>query len=254
MSSTAASTTYPKPSSILCFGDSWTYGNAPALRAHLKKNNHNVPLYEGGHWGTTARQYAKHPEELTRLVTRNNSTHVLLSLGGNDLKNFYFREGKYTSLPSTATALIKKDLNIILDHLYEEHPDVKVVMYGYDFLGNAEKFIINDAAPRSSLYKTLYRWIGVPITNIVCGSLDKTLTSLEKEYRSKDLHFTYVPLWGTLQHVLEEKEDRDRKRGYSYWKHSAEEYMNDPIHANAKGFGVLMGELYKQYFAKELST
>ncbi|PRP77977.1 hypothetical protein PROFUN_14097 [Planoprotostelium fungivorum] len=245
----------PKPNPIiLCFGDSWTYGNYQGLQQHLQKKQLKVPIHRGGQYGTTARQYANHQEELPRWVSQTRATHVLLSLGGNDLKNFYFREGRYTSLPSTATTLIKKDLNTILDALYLQHPNVKVVMYGYDFLGSAEEFIINDKAPRSGLYRTLYRWIGIPITNMVASSLSKTLSSLEKEYTQKGHHFTYVPLWGTLQHVIEEEEEDDKKRGYSYWKHSATEYMQDPIHANSKGFSVLMGKLYKEYFVRELET
>jgi lysophospholipase L1-like esterase len=238
-------------SSILCFGDSWAYGNYHGLKHCVRKNNHDdVQVKLVNRFGSTAKQFAEQPELLPNAVAQSNAEYVLLSLGGNDLKNFYFR-GNFL-MPWTATNRIEGSLTSILDELYRQHPSTKVVMYGYDFLGRADDYIFT---PETSNFKRkLYRWVAIPLSNYVCSYLSNTLHSLEAKYRKQGFSFTYVPLWGTLQQVLNDEAAADRGKGYSYWKHSASEYMHDPIHANELGYRVLMGRLYNEYFAKELGS
>lgn len=237
--------------SILCFGDSWAYGNYHGLKHNLRKNSHtDVRVTLVNRFGSTAKQYAEQPELLPKAVAQANADFVLLSLGGNDLKNFYFR-GNFL-MPWTATKRIEASLSTVLDELYLHHPSTKVVMYGYDFLGRADDYIFT---PETSGFKRkLYHWVAIPLSNYVCSYLSGTLRSLQVKYRKRGASFTYVPLWGTLQQVLNEDEADDRRKGYSYWKHSASEYMQDPIHANERGYQVLTGRLYEEYFAKELRS
>lgn len=123
-------------------------------------------------------------------------------------------------------------------------------MYGYDFFGNAEDYIFDKNS--SGLMKMLYRWIAIPLSNYVAGHLGSTLASLEQRYQQQGYSFTYVPLWGTLQHVIEKEEEHNIDRGFSYWNHSATELMKDPIHANERGYNILMNKLYKRYFENKL--
>lgn len=199
-------------------------------------------------WGSEAEYFAKNPSLLPEAVTQTRADYVLLSIGGNDLKNVYFRK-KYQT-PWAATAQIRTSLESVLDNLYKVHPQINVVMYGYDFLGSAEDWIFNENS--SPFLKKLYYWFGIPFSNYVAGHFDTALSKIEKKYKNEGLSFTYVPLWGTLQHVIEKEEEHDKELGFSYWKHSAKEFMSDPIHANEKGYLVLMNKLFKKYFEKKL--
>lgn len=237
--------------SVLSFGDSWAYGNYYGLRDQFRKRNlTDVQVTLVNQFGSTAKYFSDNTNLLPDAVRRSRADYVLLSLGGNDLKNFYF-EGDYV-MPWTASKRIQASITKVLEALYKEYPKVKVVMYGYDFLGRADEYIFTKDS--SAFKRGLYKYLAVPLSNYVATFLSSTLRSVEKHFRKQGFSVTYVPLWGTLQHVLDEEEKRDRKLGFSYWKHSAEEYMQDPIHANAKGYSLLMGRLFDEYFAKELAV
>lgn len=45
--------------SILCFGDSWTEGNAPALRSILHENKQDIIVHQGGLGGEISNFPAK---------------------------------------------------------------------------------------------------------------------------------------------------------------------------------------------------
>ena len=197
--------------------------------------------------GSEAEYFAKNTSILPNTVTQTKADFVLLSLGGNDLKNIYFRK-KYKT-PWAATSQIRESLETIVDALYKEHPNVNVVMYGYDFLGNAEDYFLKD---KSAVVRKLYHWLFVPFSNYVAGHLGKALASMEKKYQKENRSFTYVPLWGTLQNAIEKEEEIDKEQGFSYWRHSATEFMRDPIHANEKGYNILLSKLYKKYFERKL--
>jgi len=234
-----------KSISVLCFGDSWTHGNYHALTEQIYLHGHkNVKITAADHWGSTAEYFANYPHLLPKAVSKSKADYVLLSLGGNDYKNFYIKHNKYMT-PWAATSEIKESLRSVLNALYNEHPNVKVVMYGYDFVGNAEKWLFYGNP--NSAWRHIYSWVGIPLINFGATYLSSTLDSLERDFKGKGYSFTHVPLWGSLQR------ESQKSKGYSLWRTSRDEYMQDPIHANAKGFGVLLGNLYNQYFAKEFN-
>jgi hypothetical protein len=127
-------------------------------------------------------------------------------------------------------------------------------MYGYDFCGNAENFIFRNPKFENFYYipKLLYNWFGVPIINYIVFHLDDVISSVERHYADLNLDFTYVPMWGTLQQVVENQEDGDFETVYTFWCHSALENMADHMHANKRGFKILMKKLYKLYFKGEI--
>jgi len=240
---------------VLCFGDSWTDGNAYGLREQLKKHGHSsVKVINNDFWGSTAEYFATNPKLLPSAVTSNKADFVLLSMGGNDFKNIYWKNQQYTTLPWNAVQTIEKHIRVVLDHLFEEHPNIKVVTYGYDFPGCVEQFITgrwdNDKELTSSVKALawMYKTVGVRVINYSALHLGDSLEKLSKEYIKKGFSFTYVPLWGSLQSAAEGKPDVAPVLSLP----SPNKYMNDPIHANSQGFNILLGNLYKAYFGKVL--
>lgn len=81
--------------------------------------------------------------------------------------------------------------------------------------------------------------------------LGVTLNRLSKDYAKRGHSFTYVPLWGTLQKGAVPE---GKKFSMNLGMPSPTEFMNDPIHANPKGFSLLLSELYETYFRKEIGV
>jgi len=159
--------------------------------------------------------------------------------------------------PWTALSEIESNVRKVLDSLFKEHPQVKVVTYGYDFPGSISEILSGsywDSSPReqSSTTKFLlfaYNNLGVRFINYYSLQLGATYEKLSKEYAAKGHSFTYVPLWGSLQKAAA---GSDNKFSVNLGSPSPSEFMNDPIHANQKGYSVLMGELYQTYFRNEI--
>eukprot|EP00026_Physarum_polycephalum_P010712 Phypoly_transcript_10887.p1 GENE.Phypoly_transcript_10887~~Phypoly_transcript_10887.p1 ORF type:complete len:284 (+),score=33.67 Phypoly_transcript_10887:52-852(+) len=243
------------PATVLCFGDSWTHGNSVALTDHLQACGHQdtVRVISKDYWGSTAEYFAQHSQLLPDAVEKYNAEHVLLSMGGNDYKNIYWRQRRYIA-PWKAVAEIEGNLRIVLDALFARHPHTKVVTYGYDFPGDIAGFITgslwNGKEPENLSYTVrlllfLYNYVGVRLINTSLMRLGGVYEKLSKEYAKKGHTFTYVPLWGTLQKAaLAEAKDAKYKMGSP----SPLQFMNDPIHANYEGFTHLLTQLYLNYF------
>ncbi len=85
--------------------------------------------------------------------------------------------------------------------------------------------------------------------------LGVTLSKLSKDYEKQGHSFSYVPLWGTLQRgATPSPPPSGTKFAYSLGTPSPSEFMDDPIHANLKGFSLLLAELYESYFRKEIGA
>jgi len=242
---------------VLCFGDSWTYGNGMGLAEQLRKHGHNnVEVVTKDYWGSTAEYFAKNPELLPGAVSTHKADYVLMSMGGNDFKNIYWKKRQYVA-PWTALTQIEENLRNVLDPLFKEHPDIKVVTYGYDFPGSISEVLSGtfwDPSPKelTSSTKVLlmaYNTLGVRFINYSAMKLGDTLEKLSKEYSARGHSFTYVPLWGSLQKAAAPPSD---KFAPSLGAPSPAEFMNDPIHANQKGYSVLLSELYESYFRHEI--
>lgn len=241
---------------VLCFGDSWAHGNAIGLQRKLNSvsDHKNVKVASVDHWGSTAEEFAKKPHLLPDAVSKYRADIVFLSLGGNDFKNIYFKHGQYVA-PWTALSQIESSLRIVLEALFKVHPNVKVVTYGYDFPGSLDHVLNGGYLGDSSTIKwlsTMYNWFGVRFINYFATRLGSTLSTISKDFQKRGFSLTYVPLWGSLQQAA--AADANKKfKGYSLNEPSPDAYMNDPIHANDKGFEVLAGKVYDSYLGKELS-
>jgi len=239
---------------VLCFGDSWTYGNGVGLAEHMRMNGHkNVEVITKDQWGSTAEYFAKNSELLPRAVEKYKADYVLMSMGGNDFKNIYWKKKQYVA-PWTALSQIDSSIRTVLDSLYKEHPNVKVVTYGYDFPGCIGEVVSgnywsgssNDLSSSTKFLLFIYKSMGVRFINYSAMRLGTAFEKMSKDYAKQGNSFTYVPLWGTLQRAA------TKKATYDLGLPSPSEYMNDPIHANQKGFGVLMGEMYLSYFKPQI--
>jgi len=244
---------------VLCFGDSWTHGNSVGLTEQLHKHGHqNVEVITEDYWGSTAEYFANHPELLPQAVEKYQADYVLLSMGGNDFKNIYWRKRQYVT-PWTAVSQIEGNIRTVLDSLYEKHPHVKVVTYGYDFPGSIEEVVSGTfwSARSSELSSStkfllfMYNAFGIRFINYSAMQLGVTFQKLSKDYSKKEHSFSYVPLWGTLQKGLTPAHKKAHK--YSLAMPSPSQFMNDPIHANQQGFELLLGQLYELYFRKEIT-
>lgn len=250
----ATSTSVSAATTVLCFGDSWTYGNAQGLQEQLeKRGREDVKVINKDYWGSTAEYFAQNPKILPDTVSSYNADYVLLSMGGNDFKNIYWRHKQYVT-PWTAVNGIEQHIRTVLDNLFAEHPDVKVVSYGYDFPGAVDQVLSgtfwdsNKEIPASTKFAVwLYNLVGVRVINYSAMQLGCTLEKLSKEYAERGYSFTYVPLWGSLQSAAEGTKD------FSLNKPSPPKYMKDPIHANSEGYNIILGNLYNEYFGKVLT-
>jgi len=242
---------------VLCFGDSWTHGNSMGLTEQLRKHGHqNIEVITKDYWGSTAEHFANNPELLPRAVEKYKADYVLMSMGGNDFKNIYWRKRQYVT-PWTAVSQIEGYIRTVLDSLYKQHPHVKVVTYGYDFPGSIDEvvsgsFWSSSSKELSSYTKLLlfvYNAFGIRFINYSAMQLGVSFHKLSKDYSKKGHSFSYVPLWGTLQ-----KGHAPSDKKVSLALPSPSQFMNDPIHANEQGFSLLIAQLYESYFRSEIST
>ncbi|KAL0487878.1 NDC80 [Acrasis kona] len=243
---------------ILCYGDSWTYGNIHGLKYAVKKYNMAKQFkVESEHrWGSEAKYFAENPNLLPEAISHTKADYVLLSLGGNDFKNILWKKDRWIA-PWTALSYIKRDLRTILNATYTKHPNVEVIMYGYDFMGDIEQDIsLSRLFPRYGHFiSSAYRWFGVRLVNYYTRKLGDVLQELSTDFAKQGHNMKYYPLWGTLQHALiHGEESLTGDVSYSLAKPSPPKYMNDAIHANYRGFELLMTRLFTNYFMKASSA
>eukprot|EP01113_Clastostelium_recurvatum_P001873 TRINITY_DN10776_c0_g1_i2.p1 TRINITY_DN10776_c0_g1~~TRINITY_DN10776_c0_g1_i2.p1 ORF type:complete len:263 (-),score=41.40 TRINITY_DN10776_c0_g1_i2:25-738(-) len=220
------------PLRILCFGDSWTAGNAYGLKLAFGKQDVFVSHKE--YSGTTAKFFATQPATLISAVQESQATHVLLSLGGNDFKNVYLERRQFVD-PSLVLRDVEKSLRTILDALYTAHPNIHVIVYGYDFPGSLPP-----------MFSQL--GLSVSVVNMGALALGQSYLDLARHYTAKGMGMTYVPLWGTLQ-IEAAKKKGISLSGPIMSESSPSEFMTDMIHPNREGYAVLLKKLYEDYFA-----
>jgi lysophospholipase L1-like esterase len=256
MSNQTTESMFKRAKTILLYGDSWTYGNTHGLKYALQKYGNNFRLISEDHWGSEAKYFASNPHLLPEAVKRHKADYVLLSLGGNDFKNILWKKDRRFTAPWTTLANIRKDLEIVLDQLYKEQPNVKVVMYGYDFLGNLEDTIpFHRLSPNYGKYLSwVYKSFGIRLINYYTMKLGSMLDDISKQEQKRGYPMTYVPLWGTLQAAAQKKDQPIEALdnvSYNLGASSPSIFMHDTIHANSRGYELLMTRLYHKYFSKE---
>lgn len=109
--------TGPKPEIIICFGDSLTYGTGaakgmdyPSQLANMIRN----PVINSGIPGDTTSSALR---RLSRDVLSKNPDIVLITLGGNDLKNGVSRDLAFGNLKRIVQAIQRRDARVVIGGL-----------------------------------------------------------------------------------------------------------------------------------------
>jgi len=220
---------------VVAFGDSWGHGAADELgdvfwdhdQGFISVANHAVPGSTAEYWAT------EEPDALHEAVTENpDARWVWLSIGGNDVF-WHHRNGLAATSASDNDAHIRQ----MLDALFAVHPDVKVVLFGYDFL-NFEQ---------STDCITMAFWVfGDDITTprvnaIFLDEVGAVQAAVAADYPQ----VTYVDsVWGTLQAAggVPGAPNPDLP--------SPAAYFADCIHPDHTGYMLIMEALYDAYWGR----
>ena len=232
---------------VLCFGDSWAFLGANALKNKVNRHHPSVQVVGYGVSGSTAKQWAQNKNQLVSYLrthggdSSNRSSQqqqqvlvdqlVWLSIGGNDISHYFMQGVQDVDL---GMRMIRNDIETILDALLGHCNKLKIVHFGYDFM-NIEPMFLG--------------LVGKTVTDanyiiLALNEMIEQLTQLEK-YKNR---FFYVNIAGELQKAagIEGAPRLDLP--------SPRQFMQDFIHPNASGFSVLMDKLYENYLKKELTN
>ncbi len=225
-------------SDLVVFGDSWAEGAADELEEALHDMGlRDLDVDPKGIGGTTAEYWASLPTALPDAVTANpDARWVWLSIGGNDLfAHFYAGNGANNAADYDA------HLRVMLDALFSEHPDVKVVMFGYDFVNfeQSEECIL-----------TAWTYFGTSITTAQVNQyflddIGGTLATVGDDYPN----FTYVDTaWGALQQA------GGVPGAPNVLLPSPAEYMSDCIHPTSEGYTIVHEAWVGEYWGVDEPT
>ncbi|MCB9766005.1 MAG: hypothetical protein H6739_39890 [Alphaproteobacteria bacterium] len=223
---------------VVVFGDSWAEGAADELADVLQLNGRSDITVDGqGVGGTTADGWAANPSALPDAVSLNpDARWVWLSIGGNDLFQHYLQG--YGG--STATDY-DADLRVMLDSLFAAHPDIEVVMFGYDFINFEQS---------TDCILTAWAYFGTSITTPTLNQyfIDQVMGTIE-DVAADYPRLTYVDsVLGTLQ------EAGGVAGAPNVLFPSPSRYMSDCIHPNHDGYLLIMQALYDDYWGRSAPT
>ncbi|MBW1880262.1 MAG: MYXO-CTERM sorting domain-containing protein [Deltaproteobacteria bacterium] len=220
---------------VVVFGDSWARGAADELedvlwdhdQGYIRVANHAVSGTTAEYWATQDR------DALHQAVTENpDARWVWLSIGGNDV--FWHH---HNGLAATSAADNDVHIRQMLDDLFAVHPDVKVVLFGYDFLNFEQS---TDCIALA--FSVFGQDITTPQVNAIflleVGAVQATLAEDHP-------NVTYVDsVWGTLQAAggVPGAPNADLP--------SPEAYFSDCIHPNSTGYTLIMDALHEDYWGR----
>lgn len=214
---------------VIAFGDSWANQSATELYNALSAAGYSTLLVQNsGIDGTTAEQYAMTPGALLGAVAANpDAEWVYLSLSGNDTFNHYAM-----NQPGTSAAENDANLRAILDALFAVHPDIRVVMFGYDRTNFVQNMTCMDQG-------TMFFGPGftqAQINAIFESEVGNVMANVATSYPN----VTYVPLWGTLQGAA--------GVAITQTDPSPSQFMADCFHLTSQGYRIIHDELVANYW------
>ena len=220
---------------VVVFGDSWGAFAADELQTVLTFNGHSdVAVDNKAVAGSTADYWVNvAPDAFAAAVTANpDAEHVWLSIGGNDVLAY-----NAAQQGDLAGQDVDADIRAMLDGLFAVHPDVNVVMFGYDFVNF-------EMSPECiALGLAYFHGLATPdINQIFLDDIGEVQRRIAEDYEN----VTYVDVWGTLQQA------GGIPGAPNVYRPSPSEFMGDCIHANDEGYFLLMQALYDGYFAEAL--
>ena len=231
---------------IVVFGDSWgAYGAGPFATVMGK---HGLTVDNVAIGGTTAAGWAADPQALKKAVDKNpDAKYVWLSIGGNDALHTMPSGEPIASIMAKAA----QNTYTFMDVLFEAHPHIKVVQFGYDILNwksnGVECEIYGD---------TIWgHYCNHPIDNTTCDNTqferlqNEYVEVVAKHYRGLGRDYTAVNMVGTLQ-AAGGVPGASTGHPVLSQPSPANLLMSNCIHANQVGFTYIFEELYKLYFAQ----
>lgn len=214
---------------VVAFGDSWAFDNAGELQTALNAAgyptvvvaNHAVP-------GSTALQYANDPTVLRNAVaTYPDTAWVYLSGGGNDII-----DAIAAGQGAGVAAQNDQSFRAILDNLFLTHPNVRVVMFGYDYTNFLQSPFCQ--MQLTQLFGANATQASVNQRNLL--EVGQVMQTVAASYPN----VTYVPLWGTLQITAGQTNDPNQP--------SPATLLRDCYHPNPTGARALMDALVSGYW------
>lgn len=218
---------------VIAFGDSWAEQSWPELVNALSAAGHASLIVQNyGMGGTTAEQYAGLNSSMITAALQANpdAEWMYLSIGGNDVFNHYINNS-----PGTSTAMNDANLRTILDQIFAEAPDIRVVAFGYDRTN-----FVQDAFCMMQAEQFFYTGVTQAEINFINETeLGGVLANLPASYPQ----FTYIPLWGTLQAAAGQPVTQADP--------SPAIYMTDCYHLTNTGYRIIHDELVANYWDSE---
>lgn len=129
---------------IVIAGDSWGEEGGSAFQSMLDTYSPNTTLNNIAIGGTTAAEWALGKLGTLKTNVVADTTHVWLTLGGNDaiqgpLPDCGLVQKKSAEECTTVElARIKKHMSTIIEAIHKDSPNVRVLGFGYDILGMAK--------------------------------------------------------------------------------------------------------------------
>lgn len=224
----ALGSTQASAADVVVAGDSWAAFGYSQLASTFPAG---VSVADAGVPGMTA-QGAADTNYVNNAVALNlGATHIYLSLGGNDVIGAYAGGNG-----GAAASIVDTQLRRVLDQLFAQFPNVKVVLPGYDF-PNFEK--------DTSCQLQGLAIFGNPLAAAINPIFIATIRDVQANVAASYPNVTAVDEFGTLQ----------KAGGVAFppnlFVPSPSQYMGgngDCIHANSRGYDLFMGEIYTDYF------
>ena len=199
--------------------------------------------------GTTAAEWALDKTALKKAVDKNpDAKYVWLSIGGNDAL------GAMPSGEPISTIISKaiKNTYTFVDVLFEAHPSIKVVQFGYDIL-NWKSNGIQCEIMGGSIFGP---YCTHAVKNTTCDNTvferlqNEYVDVVSQHYQSQGKNHTAVDLVGTLQAAGGVK---GASTGHPVLSQPSPASLleGNCIHANAKGFTAIFEALWDVYFSRQ---
>lgn len=214
---------------VVAFGDSWADQSWDELQASLMAAGINLTVSNHAVSGQTAAHYATvDPTAITAAVAANpDAQWVYLSLTGNDVFLHHQMGG------TNAGPMNDMNLRTILNNLFAQYPDIRVVMFGYD----RTNFVQSAACMMQADSFFGMGWTQGGINMINETQTGDVMAAVAASYQNAH----YVPLWGTLQAaggVTVSQNDP-----------SPAALLADCFHASSQGYRHIHDALVAQYWS-----
>ncbi|MEQ9498418.1 MAG: GDSL-type esterase/lipase family protein [Deltaproteobacteria bacterium] len=215
---------------VIAFGDSWGNQSWPDLQAALSAAGYPT-LSVANHAidGTTALEYATTQSGMitSALQLNPDAEWIYLSIGGNDLFNHYMAGN-----PGTSVAANDANMRTMLDQIFTERPDIRVVQFGYE----RTNFVQSAACMTQA-----EQFFGAGITQAQINQINETeLGTVYSAMEASYPNYTYIPLWGTLQAAAGAPVTQNDP--------TPVQYMADCFHLVSTGYRIVHDEVVANYW------